>query len=354
MNVDTNNNAAPTIEEQFLTPEQLIQPAQASEAPADQNQPADQTAAPAEDPFIAGLRTHFGEDASLETLKSKLEQANRLPTLEEQVRAYEAQKNISPFVNPLAERVNTMLKEGKSVGELADYFQLSAIDVSSLPATDAIRRQYALANPGVDPEIIEGMIERKLGFDPTEPDIELSRSQKAALYEMETEAKTFLKSKQISVEPNLEAVQAQQAEQAQMQRIVSTWEQTVPALEIDTTIKYPLDGDAEGSFVFQPSPEAVAMARQIMLQTITNNPSAYPPTRETAAKLQENMADFLFTIDRAKIITAVAKDAAAKATEAYMQRVSGNGAALNRPQGQRQNLPTTGLPTQLRPEEYIN
>ena len=343
MLIDNLNSEQQVDAPQYLSAQELIQSDQGG-APGTEDQVpvAEEIAGIPKDQFYNALRAEFGEDATVEALKSSRKDAGRASQLEQKIREYEANAKISPYANPAVERINNLMKEGKGIQDVAKYLELSSLDLTTMQPIEAIRRHYALNQPGIPAELIDGLIENDLGFDPSDPEAELTSAQKASLWKKQQDAVSFLKDQQLSAD-NPQAVQAAQEQQQIAQRNVQTWSEVIPTMKLDQKFEFQVN-DQVIELQYQPSAGAVEQARQMAIATIAGNPLAFPATREQSPIIKDMIDKFLLITDAEKIKDAIFKHAYATATEEVTQRLSGNKAALNRPQPQQQQIPGQNKP----------
>lgn len=284
-----------------------------------------------------------GTVKDVETFKRVTQDVGQLTTLQARLQELEAKAALSPYHSPFTEKIDAMVREGRAIADVQKFVELNALDLKTLSPVDALRRQYALDRPGYTPEQLDGLIERDLGFDPTESD--LSNKQTGILREKTDQAIAALQGMQVATE-NPAAIQAAREAQERAHQVVSVWQQVLPQLPVDQKISVPMAEGVTTDLTFKPSAEAVNVARESVMAMVQQNPAAFPPTEETAKALSLMFNNFVSLADQARRDEAIARDAHARATQAALQRVSGNGAALNRPAGTQQTIPNqpTGKP----------
>lgn len=330
---------------EFQTAEQIINSLNPSEA---QGQAAAPDAAVetiggvSREQFLGALKEVGIEVPDVNVLKQRYEASGQVDSLRTQLQEFEAKSKISPYYSPLTESIDKMQREGKGVAEIKQFVELATLDLSSLSPVDAITRHYTLTKPGYTPDQINALIERDLGFDPTQED-ELTSLQSATLKERQEVANTYLKAQQVQAE-NPEAVASARMQQETASRIVETWKGVIPTLKPNTSYNFTI-GEEQIGFDFQPSSEALDIARNAVAQAISANPLGYIPNAENAKALQEMMEGALILADLPRFREALANHMHDVATKAAVQRYSGNGAPLNRNNGLPQVVPGAPAPT---------
>ena len=338
----------------FLSPQDLINSLNPSEAPVTGN---DQPAVPEtiggipRDQFLGALKEVGVEVPDVNLLKEWQSASGQVGTLQKQVQEMEARLKLDPYHSPLSRSIDTMLREGKTAADIKSFVELATLQVDQLSPVDAITRHYALSKPGYTPEQIDALIERDLGFNPKSEEA-LTALQEVTLLEKKDAALAFLKQQQVSTE-NPEAVAAARAQQESAQRVVETWNAVIPSLKPNFKTEFAA-GENKVEFEFQPSSEALEFARKAIAQEVAANPLAYPPNTETAKALQSMMENMVIISDPQSYRNAVFQHAYAVATQEAAQRYSGNGAPLQRNNGQQQpDLSRAGQATQRTPAQWI-
>lgn len=334
-----------------MTADQLIQSLQpVGEAPteATTDQPVEAIADIPADKFFAGLDTLSGGTVKdRETFNRVIQDAGRIGDLQQRLNAMESQAKISPFATPMVERINNMQREGRSAADIAAFVQLSTLEVDKLPALDAIQRHYQMSKsgPGWTEDLIKGQIANDLGFDLDTDEADLTIRQRARLHEKHEEAVAGLKKQQVSAE-NPEAVQAAQVVRQRHEQTVGGWKEVIPSLAAEHKITGKVADDVETSLNYKPSPEAISAAQAMVLQTVASNPDAFPLNKQTAEQLQGLYQQFIALTDQARRDETLFRHAYAQGMEFAMQRSSGNGSAIQRPQAQQQTIPaqSDGIP----------
>jgi len=339
----TETQTPPAAEEpQQLDAAALIQSLQPTgEAPVvtTEEAPVDLIADVPADKFFAGLDTLSGGLVKdRETFKRVTDEASRASTLQQRLNELEARQQISPFHTPLAERINQLAGEGRSPQEILQFVELNSLDLTKLDPIEAIRRNLALSKPGWDADKIDGLIEQTLGFDPSEEGVDLSKRQKAALQDNYEQAIEGLKKHQVAAE-NPAAVEAAKQAQADHARIVDTWQQVIPTLQVVAPIVLAVADDTQTTLTFQPDPRIIAEAQKEVLEIIQSQPDQYKTNPAIAAEVQRWVMDTVAFKERARREETIARHAYAEGLQAALQRTNSNGAPLTRIQGQQQQVP---------------
>lgn len=295
------------------------------------------------DQFLGAAKEVFGDVDSIDALKGRFQEAGRLPELQAELARLQAQVAVDPFHSPLSRTFDQKLKEGLTGEALRSFVELSLLNVDELSPVDAIRRHYTLSKPGFTPDEINALIQRDLGFDPSETD-ELSAMQTAQLKEKRGEAVAFLKQQQVPTE-NPEAVAAARQRQELVDRNMNVWKDVLPQLTPNTKMQFSIGEDAF-EFAYQPSKEALDAARGMLQAAIQANPLAFEPNKGTAEKLQADMRAFLILADYENFSKALFNHAFSLATQQQAQRYSGNAAVIDRAVGQQQKTPGTQMSQQ--------
>lgn len=326
-----------------MTADQIIQSLNPSEAPVQGTEsPAVYGGIPA-DQFLGAAKEFFGaEIQSPDELRSRFQAAGQLPELQTQLRTAQDQLNQPKYFSPLSEAFDQKIREGADPDTLKQFVELSLLDVDKLNPVDAIRREIALAKPGYTQAERDALIERELGFNPESED-DLSALQSVTLKERSAAAIDYLKNQQVSAS-NPAAMEAARQQRETADSYVRVWNDVIPTLKPATTFEFSV-GDSKVPFQYQPSSEALEIARRAVQHEIASNPLAYQPSEQTAQHLQQLMTQALYMADLPRLMESMANHYYAEATKAAMQRYSANNAPIDRPIGSPQVLPTPGVKT---------
>lgn len=345
MNIEGLDNQT---QQDVLSSEELIQSLQPSEAPVTEQgtPPADDKIGGIERAQLLGALKEIGvEVPDIDVLRTRYEAAGQVDSLRTQLQQLEAKSKLSPYHTPLSEAVDRMTREGKTPADIMKFVELSSLEVDKLDPIESIQRHYEMTKPGYTKEQVQALIARDLGFDPNGGE-ELSALETATLKERQEAANAFLKQQQASAS-NPEAVQQAQQRQQTAESYLETWNKVIPMLAPNADFKVKIE-DQEIAFGYKPSSEALEAARKAIAETVAANPLAFPPSKDTAASLQEMMEQVLFIADRPRYLEAMANHYYSVATAEAAKRYSGNGAPLVRNNGSPQTVPnastTGGIP----------
>jgi len=331
--------------QEFQTAEQIISSLNPSEAQGQGAAPdpvVETIGGVTREQFLGALKEVGIEVPDVNVLKQRYEASGQVDSLRTQLQEFEAKSKISPYYSPLTESIDRMQREGKGVAEIKQFVELATLDLASLSPVEAIKRHYTLTMPGYTPNEINALIADDLGFDPAEEG-ELTDLQSATLKRRQEVANIYLKQQQVQAE-NPEAVASARAQQETASRIVETWKNVIPTLKPNTSYEFTI-GEEKIGFDFQPSSEALDIARNAVAQAISANPLGYIPNAENAKAFQEMMEGALILADLPRFRDALANHMYSVATQAAVQRHSGNGAPLNRNNGLPQVVPGAPAPT---------
>ena len=276
------------------------------------------------DQFFQALESATGVK-SLDDIKAAMEARSRLPELQTKLTEYEAKQAISPFANPLSEKINEAFRSGADLNTVERMIYLNKIDLQSVGDMEAIKIAKGLEKPGFTSEELDVLIERELGFDPADYDADNAR-HRVALRELSERAKSVIQDQRVNFD-NPEEKAKMEAISQQNARVVDAWGKTVlPSIAQATKVPISVKDEANGidyAFEFQPPADAMQQAMQATMQTIQSNPAAFPLNQATAGEVQQLVKGFLMMFHGDKIMESIARDAYAKATLELKTKMAG-------------------------------
>lgn len=202
------------------------------------------------------------------------EMISRLPTLQAQIQQYEAEKQISPFVNPFVQKINDLFKEGASKDHVLRYAQIQNLELDKMNPEALMRTRLHLENSVLNTEDIELLIEDKLGSLPDKEEYPEEYARAVRMREIKAkleaeEAKKYLASQKSELE------KISNPENEQRRALESGWSQVlessikeVPA--IDLNIEFEDGGKYSLPEGYKPkiSPEQLTAIRQNVLKSL--------------------------------------------------------------------------------------
>lgn len=223
-----------------------------------------------------------------------------IDTLRQQLAELQS-KQSQQATHPLAQQINTLLQNGKTLAEVQKFVHVQSLDVNAMTDIDAVRQEAMLKYPTFTPGEIDLVLSNS-GIDPddlTEPKVALQLKLKAM------DARTFLSQQKVEVVPNAAAVAQTAAQDAQALIDAQRWGQTVPQV-IDLVKKaefaFPVEGAGNYTFGHEYSPEAQAKVQQFLSQ------QAVPLTQEGIAQARETAEVMLFAIEGQAIMKKIVED----------------------------------------------
>jgi hypothetical protein len=276
------------------------------------------------DKFHAALKAAAGID-SLDDVRAGIEARSKLADYQTKLQEYEAKQAVSPFANPLIEKLNTVARNGADLNQIERLIQLNKVDVANVVDVDAIKLAKGLEKPNYTAEELDVLIERELGFSPEDYD-ETNPAHRVAMRELADKARQAIQNERVSLE-NPEAIAKAAEAQRQQAVIVDGWATKVlPAMANDISIPFSMQDENQGidyNFDFKPSKDQVNQAMQAAVATIQANPSAFPLQMEKVEDVRHLIKSFLLMFHGEDIMKSMARDAYAKATLALQQKVAG-------------------------------
>ena len=176
--------------------------------------------------FESFVKEQFGHEPT-----AVKEMISQLPTLRAQIQQYEAEKQISPFANPFAEKINSLFKEGASSEHILKFAQIQSMDFDKMNPEALMRTRLQLENSVLNAEDIELLIEDKLGSLPDKEEYPEEYARAVRMREIKAkleaeEAKKYLTSQKSELE------KISNPENEQRRALETSWSQV-----LETSIK---------------------------------------------------------------------------------------------------------------------
>ena len=139
-----------------------------------------------------------------ERYKSELEQLQgKYSETARQMESLKAKAELSPFANPLVERINEYFKENRDPEEARRFLELHTLDVANLSGEAAYRQMLKMQNPGYSQEMVDRVIEKEFGPLPADDDPQAAAKLRQRNLDIEiegTRAKNWLSEQTASFE----------------------------------------------------------------------------------------------------------------------------------------------------------
>lgn len=211
----------------------------------------------------------------------------------------------NPFANPLAEKINSILKEGGNVNTIRQLIDLSEKDLTTMSPEDKIVMQYKAEFPDANEQDIRAYMADQYGTEE-----ERTSSQKFALLKAGKNAEEFLNSKKISLETyqNEQKIQQEKAAKKQFEESINYW---TPIVEKTFSPKVTVQ-EGDWGMEYNLPEEAKGAIQQAML----NFSVQLPKGGDSLKKVEAFGEHMVWATYGKKIMAAAIKDAVAKNTEA--------------------------------------
>ena len=276
-----------------------------------------------------------GETPNFETLAKEQfgyepaqvkEMISRLPTLQAQLQQYEAEKQISPYANPLVEKMNQLFKEGATPQHVLKFTQLQSMDFDKMSAEALVRTHLQLKNSVLEPEEIELLIEDKLGSLPDKEEYPEEYARAVRIREVKAkleaeEAKKYLASQKTELEKihNPENEQ-RRALEAGWSQVLETSIKDVPV--IDLNIEFEDGGKYSLPEGYKPkiSPEQMTAIRQNVLKSLVSQ--GVPLNEQGMQKANEMVMFNVRVLSQDDILRTVISDVAASVEQAIYAKLN--------------------------------
>lgn len=253
------------------------------------------------DQFYSALTSATGvEVKSVDEIKSWRENASKAEEYQRRLSELEAAASgtIKP-ANGFVAKLNDLLANGADAARVSAFWQLSNADIDKMDPLDVIVFQHEIENPGLSKDEVKAFVLNKYGLDLEGVDVNSLPAAKSAQLKIESAAAAAkLKAERVALEtinPQAPAAPDLEARKVQGQAAATYWNEVVTALPTAITFEYE---DAEKGvdgykFEFNPRPEVVARARQIVLDDVRNRPEAYPKNLEGAKAVKDSISSLI-------------------------------------------------------------
>jgi hypothetical protein len=271
--------------------------------------------------FESFVKEQFGHEST-----AVKEMISQLPTLRAQIQQYEAEKQISPFANPFAEKINSLFKEGASPEHVLKFAQIQSMDFEKMNPEALIRTHLQLKNSVLNAEDIELLIEDKLGSLPDKDEYPEEYARAVRMREIKAkleaeEAKKYLTSQKSELE------KISNPENEQRRALESSWGQVletsikdVPV--IDLNIEFEDGGKYSLPEGYKPkiNPEQMTAIRQNVLKSLV---AQGVPLNEAGMQKANEMVMFsVRVLSQDDILKTVISDVAASVEQAIYSKLN--------------------------------
>lgn len=231
-----------------------------------------------------------GKVQSRETFNQLLQRNEQFPAIENKLRELEAKANISPYATPFTEQINKLVANATPPEKLLEYVKLSLTNPDQMSEYDILKTSLGFDPAGFSKDQIEALIEDKFGLAPDTKMEDLTALQSAQLKQAVMAAKAEINGRRVAYEQTYQPSEAAIQEQARNADVVSRWEAALPAMKPDVAFRFEEEGVEAYEFKYNPPAEVVEKAREIIMNSIRQNPGQYPPTESgyQQAKTQFN------------------------------------------------------------------
>ena len=198
---------------------------------------------------------------------AQFEQLDELPTLRQRATELEDKAKISPFANPVVEKLNQLYNAGADQKTVSMFLEAQTLNIDSLSDKEKYAEYLVRSIPNITKATAQQYYEEKFGDEDLTPTQQIEKAREIL------QATNYLKEQKVTAE-NPEAIR-KQSEQAELfERNRSTWQQQVR--EISNQVKS-VNGSykkAEGEFSFgvNISPQEIEQLLPFVLKTVEQMP----------------------------------------------------------------------------------
>jgi hypothetical protein len=166
--------------------------------------------------------------------------------LTKRITDFEAQSQISPFADPMVERINALAKDGASKEHILEFMKFQNIDVETLDGESAIKQQMRFQNPGLSSAHIDALYADKFPSLDEDDDASAKILQEARIVTESAKAKAYLAEQKVALN-NTDSAQQREAMEKDVEVRTEQWGKYVKGYtEKVGSIKLELGDDKSG------------------------------------------------------------------------------------------------------------
>lgn len=226
---------------------------------------------------------------------------------------FRAKAAIKPFASDFVERMNALVEAGTSPDRIQQFVNLSMTEVDKIPPYQALHMATAMQKPHFSPSEVAAFIEDTYGVTPETDVNNLPGNIAYKVKDALVAASNYLNQERVAL-GELKAEQVNLQRQEFTTQAVGAWKEILPSLS--PKIAFAVKDDARGidyNLDYTIPKEVAAQAHAMTLQTIAQNPEAYPRTQQGLQLVREVYDRWANLLDRENIYKALAFDMHAKA-----------------------------------------
>jgi hypothetical protein len=246
---------------------------------------------------------------------------------QQQLQQYEAQKELSPYANPLVERIDSFFREGKGEQDVQKFLQIQALDTKSLGYGDAIRHKMRMEYPHLNETEINAQMDAQYGELPAEddPGYEKAKARMSAKMKIDgQQAKDWIEQQKV---PHQDPAAQQKAEQAKQaaERFQASWgkvAQSMVSAEDNLKLSWGANDDkVGGDYKFDYTPklskeEGQQVQQMVQQYAVDNN---MPLDERSLPALREYQEMVVWNLKRDDFLLHMARDMYASLQERFLQ-----------------------------------
>lgn len=241
------------------------------------------------DQFLSALEPATGGRVkSLDDLNGLFQKASEVETW--QKKYSELEQSAPKFSASWIEDLNKMVAGGADKGKLNTWWTLSNTDLEAISPVEALVLQAKMTHDGLSDEEARAYVLGNYGIDDGEGNLSLENlpAHKASALKVDAlKAKQELGAKRADISGSLAKAAENSAAAHNPVDVVAVreqlraWTETVVKLPAEIKFSLPANvesGHPEYGFSFNPKPEIIDAARRAVVNTIAQNPAAFPRT----------------------------------------------------------------------------
>jgi len=314
---------SPQVETKVEVQPQVEVPTQAqtvqtpTQVTAEATQPLNPTAATAQTPTIT-------EEAFLGWLQEKtggkvkdlnfVSQLDEIEQLRQKTTALETQSKISPYANPLVEKLNQLYSMGADNTQIQNFLNAQTLNLEALSDKEAYAEYLVRSISGITKSDAMEAFDAKYGTDDLTPLEKIEKAKEIAA------AKNFLKEQKVAAE-NPEAIRQKALQAENFERQKAEWQRQVRTLATQTAKvggSY-RDGENEHSFGVNITPQELESLMPFVTDAVANQ-----PLNQDSLNMAKNILEgYWIMANKDRFMQTIHRDGYAKGEEAATKRLAG-------------------------------
>ena len=313
-----NSSMQAVIQEQ--NPQPTTPPVTEPQVPTQQQSAEPPSIAPTEETIGGIPKAAFAEAFKAYTNGKDLDilkEIEEVPKLRQSITEYEAKSKVSPFVNPVVEKLNELYAAKADAKTVSMFLEAQTLDIDNMPERERYAQALVRKYPSYSVEKARSLFDNKFGSDDLDEETELQK------LEAIEQATTFLKSQKMAAE-NPEQIRMASEARERQERFKAQWQEQLRAVAPKVTGyegKYK-DGEQELSYKAVLTSQEVETVLPYVLNDMASQ--GMELNQNNVAVAQDLIFKYAVAANPIKYFEAIHRDAFAKGKEYQIKALAGD------------------------------